>query len=54
MLISMAMMYLPPPFPSIITNGMKYLQIGSVFMDDIAALLFGLGLLVWFATWFAN
>ncbi|PSS00609.1 hypothetical protein PHLCEN_2v4119 [Hermanssonia centrifuga] len=54
MLVSLALPHLPPPLPSIILNVMKYLQIGSVFLDDIAALLFGVGLLVWLASWFIN
>ena len=37
-----------------ILNGMKYMQIGSVFLDDIAVLLFGVGFIIWFASWFAN
>ena len=35
----MALMHIPPPFPTIILNFFKYLQIGSVFFDDIAVLV---------------
>lgn len=54
MLLSLALPHLPSPLPSIILNGMKYLQIGSIFVDDIAVLLFGIGVLIWVASWFAN
>lgn len=54
MLLSLALPHLPPPLPSIILNGMKYMQIGSVFLDDVAVLLFGVGFVVWLASWFAN
>ncbi|CDO71732.1 hypothetical protein BN946_scf184920.g16 [Trametes cinnabarina] len=54
MLLALALPSLPPPLPAIITNGMKYLQIGSVFFDDIAAVVFGLGLLVWAASWVSS
>ncbi|THH30390.1 hypothetical protein EUX98_g3793 [Antrodiella citrinella] len=51
MLLSFALPHLPPPLPSIIVNGLKYLQIGSVFLDDVAGLLVAIGLLIWFASW---
>ncbi|OSD05711.1 hypothetical protein PYCCODRAFT_1475213 [Trametes coccinea BRFM310] len=51
MLLALALPSLPPPLPAIITNGMKYLQIGGVFFDDIAAVIVGLGVLVWVASW---
>lgn len=54
MLLSLALPSLPSPLPSLILNGMKYLQIGSVFLDDIAVLLFGIGMIIWVASWFAN
>lgn len=54
MLLSLALPHLPSPLPSIILSGMKYLQIGSIFVDDIAVLLFGIGVLIWVASWFAN
>ncbi|GBE78578.1 hypothetical protein BKA93DRAFT_902562 [Sparassis latifolia] len=54
MLLAFALPHLPPPLPSIITNGMKYLQIGGIFLDDLAALLVGLGFLVWIAGWLAT
>ncbi|KAI0358872.1 hypothetical protein OH77DRAFT_1113012 [Trametes cingulata] len=53
MLLALALPQLPSPLPAIITNGMKYLQIGGIFFDDISALLVGVGLLIWVATWVA-
>ena len=54
MLLAFALPHLPPPLPALITNGLKYLQIGGVFLDDISALLVGVGLLVWVAGWVAT
>lgn len=45
-LIALALPHLPPPIPAIVTNGMKYLQMGGVFLDDIATLVVGMGVLV--------
>lgn len=49
MLLALALPSLPPPLPAIITNGMKYLQIGGVFFDDLSALIVGIGFLIWVA-----
>ncbi|TFY63463.1 hypothetical protein EVJ58_g3236 [Rhodofomes roseus] len=54
MLLALALPHLPPPFPSIITNGLAYLKIGSVFLDDIAGLLVGIGLFIWIAALIAT
>lgn len=54
MLLSLALPHLPAPLPSLILNGMKYMQFGSVFIDDIAVLLFGVGAIIWLASWFTN
>lgn len=54
MLVSMALPHLPSPIPSIILTGMKYWQIGSVFLDDMAVLLFGIGFIIWLSSWFVN
>lgn len=54
MLLSMALQQMPPTVSSIVLNGMKYMQIGSVFFDDVAALLVGLGLLIWLASWLSD
>ncbi|KAJ4477850.1 hypothetical protein C8J55DRAFT_90027 [Lentinula edodes] len=49
MLLAMALPHLPPPFPSIIINGMKYLQLGSILLDDLAILTVGIGFFIWIA-----
>lgn len=54
MLLALALPHLPSPLPAIVTNGMKYLQIGGVFFDDISALIVGIGLLVWAASWVSS
>ncbi|KAI0717498.1 hypothetical protein C8T65DRAFT_640782 [Cerioporus squamosus] len=54
MLLSLALPHLPPPLPAVITNGLKYLQIGGVFLDDISALVVGIGFLIWVANWVAT
>ncbi|CCM06486.1 uncharacterized protein FIBRA_08755 [Fibroporia radiculosa] len=53
-LLTLALPHLPPPVPSLITNGYAYLQIGGVFLDDISGLLVSVGLLIWVASWFAD
>ncbi|KAI0344198.1 hypothetical protein BDW22DRAFT_1406601 [Trametopsis cervina] len=54
MLVSLALPHLPPPIPSVVLNGMKYWQIGTIFLDDIAVLLFGIGFIIWICSWFVN
>ncbi|KAJ4485349.1 hypothetical protein J3R30DRAFT_1344462 [Lentinula aciculospora] len=49
MLLAMALPHLPPPFPSIIINGMKYMQLGSILLDDLAILTVGVGFYIWIA-----
>ncbi|KIK66060.1 hypothetical protein GYMLUDRAFT_38536 [Collybiopsis luxurians FD-317 M1] len=49
MLIAMALPHLPSPFPSLIINGMKYLQIASILLDDLAILAVGIGFFIWIA-----
>ncbi|KAJ6477288.1 hypothetical protein DFH09DRAFT_1266411 [Mycena vulgaris] len=51
MLLGLVMPHLPPPIPAVIVYGMKYLQMGSLFLDDIAAVIVGIGLVIWLATW---
>lgn len=53
MLLSLVLPHLPPPFPSIIINGLKYLQMAGAFLDDLAGLVVGIGFIVLFAGWFA-
>ena len=52
-LFAFALPHLPPPLPALITNGLKYMQIGGVFLDDISALLVGMGFFIWVACWVA-
>ncbi|KAJ7102609.1 hypothetical protein B0H15DRAFT_1017717 [Mycena belliarum] len=54
MLIAIALPHLPPPIPAVIVHGMKYFQMGSLFLDDVAAVIVGVGLVVWLATWRAT
>lgn len=51
MLLAMALPHLPQPLPGLITNGLKYLQVGGMLLDDFALLLFSLGVVVWGAGW---
>ncbi|EIW86244.1 hypothetical protein CONPUDRAFT_148337 [Coniophora puteana RWD-64-598 SS2] len=54
MLLSLAMAYLPPPFPSLITNGLRYISLGGAFLDDLASVVFGLGVIILVSGWFAT
>lgn len=45
-LVTLALPHLPPPLPQLILNGLKYLRMGGSFLDDLAGLLFGLGVCV--------
>ncbi|KAG6829898.1 hypothetical protein H0H92_003031 [Tricholoma furcatifolium] len=51
-LVAVALPHLPPPLPSLITNALKYLQMGSLFLDDLAGLLVGIGFIILFSGWF--
>ncbi|KAK7041789.1 hypothetical protein VNI00_009078 [Paramarasmius palmivorus] len=53
-LLAMALPHIPPPFPSIIVNGLKYLQMGSILLDDLAILAVGTGLIIWVAGLFSG
>jgi GET complex subunit GET2 len=50
----LALPHLPPPIPTLVTTSLKYLQMGNLFLDDIAALVFGLGLIVWLGSWWSS
>ena len=52
-LLALALPHLPPPLRSSITNGLQYMQLGGVFLDDIAAIVFGIGVIVLVSTWLA-
>ncbi len=46
MLLSLALPYLPKPFASVITYGFGYLQLAGAILDDLAAAVVGIGLLI--------
>lgn len=46
-IVSFALPHLPPPIPSLIVNGAKYYTMLGMLLDDIAALVFALGVVVW-------
>lgn len=52
-LIALALPHLPPTASSIIVNALKYLQMGSLFLNDLSGLVVGLGFIVAFCVWFA-
>ncbi|KAF8816710.1 hypothetical protein BYT27DRAFT_7333322 [Phlegmacium glaucopus] len=54
MLLAMTLPHLPPPFPSIIINSLKYMQMGSLFLDDLAGLVVGIGFIIYFSGWFTQ
>jgi len=53
-LLSLVLPHLPPPLPSWITNGLGYLRMGNAFLDDIAAIVFGIGMIILITSWFAG
>ncbi|KAJ6614922.1 hypothetical protein B0H10DRAFT_2022875, partial [Mycena sp. CBHHK59/15] len=50
-LLALALPHLPPPIPSLIVHSMKYAQMGSLMLDDVAAAVVGVGLVVWLSSW---
>ncbi|KAF8584933.1 hypothetical protein K439DRAFT_1633055 [Ramaria rubella] len=51
MLLGLVLPYLPPPFPQTILTSLKYLQMGSMVLDDLAILVFGIGLVIFVSNW---
>lgn len=51
MLLSLALPYLPAPLPTLITLSLKYVNMAGFFLDDVAALIVGMGFLVWVGGW---
>ncbi|KAF8525113.1 hypothetical protein BU17DRAFT_42083 [Hysterangium stoloniferum] len=51
MLLGLVLPYLPPPFPKAILTSLKYFQMGSLVLDDLAILIFGIGLVVFVSNW---
>ncbi|KAF8168444.1 hypothetical protein B0H34DRAFT_761211 [Crassisporium funariophilum] len=54
MLLALALPHLPQPLPSIIVNALKYMQMGTLFLDDLAGLVVGIGFIIYFSGWFAQ
>ncbi|KAF8633185.1 hypothetical protein AX15_001483 [Amanita polypyramis BW_CC] len=50
-LLSLALPHLPQQISALVVNGLRYLQMGSMLLDDIAWLIVGLGFLIYVATW---
>ncbi|KAJ8088920.1 hypothetical protein PM082_014166 [Marasmius tenuissimus] len=53
-LLAMVLPQLPPPFPALIVNAFKYIQMGSILLDDIAILAVGTGFVIWIAGLFSS
>ena len=51
--LMMILVQLPPPYLSFATNIMSVLKFGSALLDDVAALIVGIGFLVCIASWFS-
>jgi len=53
-LLAMVLPQLPPPIPSVVINSLKYIRMGSMFLDDVAGIIVGLGFIVYFSGLFAT
>ncbi|KAF9554780.1 hypothetical protein CPC08DRAFT_712650 [Agrocybe pediades] len=53
-LLALALPHLPSPLPSLIINSMKYMQMGSLFLDDLSGLVVGIGFIIYFSGWLAQ
>jgi len=53
-LLALALPHLPQPLPSLIINGLKYMQMGSLFLDDLSGIVVGTGLIIYFSGWLAS
>ncbi|KAF9777466.1 hypothetical protein BJ322DRAFT_1144737 [Thelephora terrestris] len=53
-ILSMALPVLPPSLRSIALNGLRYFQMFGVLLDDLAAALISVGLLVYLSAWLVN
>jgi GET complex subunit GET2 len=51
MLLGLVLPYLPPPFPQAILTSLRYLQMGSMVLDDLSILVFGIGLVIFVSNW---
>jgi hypothetical protein len=50
-LLAIVLPHLPPPIPSVIITGMKYLKMVGMVLDDLSVFIFALGVVVWFSGW---
>jgi len=53
-LLAFILPHLPPQLSTVVVSGLRYLQMGSMLLDDVAWVLVGLGFLVYIATWFTS
>ncbi|KAF8639399.1 hypothetical protein AX17_001524 [Amanita inopinata Kibby_2008] len=53
-LLAVVLPHLPQQISTVVLNGLRYLQMGSMLLDDIAWLIVGLGFLVYVATWITS
>lgn len=51
MLLEIALPYLPAPLPQAILTLLKYSQMVSMVIDDLAILVFGIGLVIFVSNW---
>ena len=47
----MVIPHLPPPIPTYIRNAFQWLQIATLFLDDVAVFIVGLGVVVYVSAW---
>ncbi|KDR68664.1 hypothetical protein GALMADRAFT_104453 [Galerina marginata CBS 339.88] len=52
-LLALALPHLPPPLPSLIINSLKYMQMGTLFLDDLSGIVVGIGFIIYFSGWVA-
>ncbi|KZV61256.1 hypothetical protein PENSPDRAFT_659057 [Peniophora sp. CONT] len=50
MLLALAIPHLPPPLPTVITHGLKYIKMIGALLDDLAAAIVALALCAWIAS----
>ncbi|KAJ7171638.1 hypothetical protein C8R43DRAFT_20746 [Mycena crocata] len=50
-LVALVLPHLPPPIPAVVVHSMKYVRMGSLVLDDVAAAVVGVGLVIWLAGW---
>lgn len=53
-LLELALPHLPPPAPKIIITSLQYLQMGGMILNDLAVLIFGIGMVVLISSWKAG